>query len=372
MTHPQVSDPTTYPPTPDGVLALLPAPRLNPYIKAAPNNSAALSLYEWSSRMAATTFEDVGHLEILFREALDRALRSFYREAEIGIPWFMMPTPGGDQVTAAVDVVRSRLRQQGRETRDQIVAGLSFGFWSGLVGPKYDDLWRRALHGAFQGGDGTRKQVSTAVEHVRKLRNRLAHHDSMVNVDIPFEIRRVYAVAGYIHPDARAWLEQCSRAMAVYAERPSTTQDTVVVPAREAWPFYQEHHAYVCQPGRTFRPVERLAFYADQEIKTEVPRIYHRRDDVEWTEAAAAQLEASSSRDDVKIARIILATRKEGWTDGSCQVFLLSRPGDPNHRALSSPLHHDTGGRGTAFVQGQRYVSLHSLEIATSTRDLMG
>jgi hypothetical protein len=322
--------------------------------------------------MASATFEDVGHLEVIFREALDRALRAHYRESDVGIPWFLLPTPGGEQVAAAVDTVRARLRAQGLESRDQIVAGLSFGFWAGIVGSKYDDLWRRAVHKAFPHGEGTRKQISTSIEHVRKLRNRLAHHDSMANVDIPFEIRRVYELAGYIHPDAKMWLSACSRAMDVYAQRPAPAQDTVVVPARDAWAFYQEHRAYVCQPGRTFRPVERIAFYADQEIKPDVPKIYHRRDDVDWTEAAAARLESSADRDDRKLATLIQTTRARGWTDGSCQVFLLSRPGDAMHRTLPSPLPHETSGRGTAFVQRQRYVSLHALEIAQSTQDLVG
>jgi len=368
MTHPHDSGPAA-----TDLLALLPAPRLAPYVKAASGDpSVALSLYEWSSRMASAAFEDVGHLEVLFRETLDRALQAHYRESDVGIPWFLLPTPGGAQVVAAIDIVRARLRAQGRETRDQIVAGLSFGFWSGIVGPKYDDLWRRAIHRAFPKGNGTRKQISTAIEHVRKLRNRLAHHDSMANVDIPFEIRRVYDLAGFIHPDAKSWLETFSRAMDVYAQRPAPAQDTVVVPARDAWPFYEEHKAYVCQPGRSFRPVERIAFYADQEIKPDVPRISHRRDDVEWTEAAASRLEGSDNRDDRKIATIIQKTLADGWTEGSRQVFLLSRRGDASHRALVSALPHETGGRGSAFVQRQRYVSLHALEIAQSTRDLVG
>jgi hypothetical protein len=314
MTHPHDSGPAA-----TDLLALLPAPRLAPYVKAASGDpSVALSLYEWSSRMASAAFEDVGHLEVLFRETLDRALQAHYRESDVGIPWFLLPTPGGEQVVAAIDIVRARLRAQGRETRDQIVAGLSFGFWSGIVGPKYDDL------------------------------------------------------AGFIHPDAKSWLETFSRAMDVYAQRPAPAQDTVVVPARDAWPFYEEHKAYVCQPGRSFRPVERIAFYADQEIKPDVPRISHRRDDVEWTEAAASRLEGSDNRDDRKIATIIQKTLADGWTEGSRQVFLLSRRGDASHRALVSALPHETGGRGSAFVQRQRYVSLHALEIAQSTRDLVG
>ena len=37
--------------------------------------------------------------------------------------------------------------------------------------------------------------------------------------------------------------------------------DAVIVAARDAWPEYQEHHAYVCQPQRSFRAATHMGFY---------------------------------------------------------------------------------------------------------------
>jgi hypothetical protein len=261
------------------------------------------------------------------------------------------------------------LRPQGKECRHQIVAGLSFGFWSGLLGPKYEDLWRETIHRAFPNAAGRRKQVAVAVERVRKFRNRLAHHDSMINVDIPFELRQIIELASYIDAAAAVWLEQRSEAMAVYRRRPVATADTVVVPAKNAWPLYEQCRAYVCRSGRFFRAVERIAFYADQEIKPDIPAVIHRRDDVEWTSDAVERLRSSSDRFDKKIATVI-ENSKSLWTDGRHQVFLLTSPGDPKHRQLSNALPHVVTGRGSAFVQRQRYVALHSLETALTTADL--
>lgn len=187
---------------------------------------------------------------------------------------------------------------------------------------------------------------------------------------MPFEIRRIIQVAEFISPDAATWLRNIDRSEDVYRLRPHSLLDTVVVAARDAWPFYQQHHAYVCQPGRWFQPVDRIAFYADQEIKAEVPRILHRRDNVPWTDHEEAALRASSDRMDRKISAVIAASRTAGWTGGAYQVFLLSRRGDEAHRTLARPLRHQTGGRGTAFVQRQRYVSLPGLETASTTDDL--
>lgn len=255
------------------------------------------------------------------------------------------------------------------ESRHQIVAGLSFGFWVGLLGPKFEELWRDSLRHAFPNSSGQRKQISVAVERVRKFRNRLAHHDSMINVDIPFEIRQIITLASFIDINAANWLERCSEVMAVYASRPVVLDDTVVVPARNAWSLYQECRAYVCQAGRAFREVGRVAFYADREIKIDVPAVVHRRDNVRWTAEEAALLRASSDRYDRKIASVI-ENSLDMWTDGRYQVFLLTSPGDPRHRQLAKPVPHAATGKGSAFVQRQRYVSLHSLETATTTADM--
>ncbi len=292
-----------------------------------------------------------------------------FDEDQCGIRWFLLPTPGGEHVADAVAAVRERLRPQRKESRHQIVAGLSFGFWSGLLGPKYEELWRDCLHRAFPNSSGKRKQVAVAVERVRKFRNRLAHHDSTINVDIPFEIRQIFELASYIDADAAKWLERCSNVMDVYAQRPVTVADTVVVPGKQAWPLYESCHAYVCQTGRAFRPIERMAFYVAREVKLEIPAVLHRRDNVEWTSEEASRLRASEDRFDRKIAAAVDASRST-LADGRYQVFLLTRPGHPHHRQLSADLPHSGTGRGSAFVQRQRYVSLHSLETAATTADL--
>ncbi len=351
---------------------MLSTPRMTPYLDSvAGDETGALALYEWGARMSSSAFVVVGHLEILLRNTLDRCLREHFREAHCGIPWFLMPNVGGIHVSQAVDVVRERLRPQGKETRDQVIAGLSFGFWSGLLGPKYEELWRNCLHRVFPHGSGRRSQISSALERVRAFRNRLAHHDSMIKVDIPFELRHVVQLAGYLSTDASQWLMRSqNEAMAVYGQRPHVPVDTVVVPAKAAWPLYENCRAYVCQAGRAFRVFDRVAFYTDREIKPDVPGVLHRRDNVEWTHEEAARLARSDDRYDRKIAKVIATTRSAGWPSGRYQVFLLTQPGDSRHRRLPAAIVHKAAGKGSAFVQRQRYVSLHALETASTTSDL--
>lgn len=357
--------------TASAVAGALSVPRFAPYMQAAgDDDSVALRLYEWGSTMSAACFELVAHVEVLLRNAIDTALSNHYQDAARGIPWFLSHPPMNEDASRRISDVRNRLVPQGRDTRDQILAGLTFGFWAGMLGAKYEDLWRSAVRHAFPHGDGTRKQAAVLVEAVRKFRNRLAHHDSVLNLDIPFEVSRVHALAALINAHAAAWLRSVDRTPSIYAQRPVAPVDTVIVGGRGAWPLYEKTRAYICQPGRWFRPVERIAFYSDQEVKPDIAKITARRDHVPWTTEHATMLAVSQHREDRKIATVITESLEAGWNQGSYQVFLLSAPGDQNHRTLKAAIAHRERGRGSAFVKKQRYVSLHSLEVAATTHDL--
>jgi len=363
----------------DAVLNLIPAPRLAPYLALTGGDPArALALYEWGAHVAAAAFEDVAHLEVLLRGSMDGVLRAHFREAERGIPWFLSPVPGVEYAVVASGYVRERLRQEGRETRDQIVAAMSFGFWSGMLGPGYEELWRSCLHRAFPGSSGRRSEVAAAAEGVRRFRNRIAHHDSVLNIDFPFEVRQVAALAGFVDPAAGRWLERRSRTMDVYSRRPVTTDDTLVVSGPGALPLYERSRAHVARAGRAFPGVEYLAFRVDGAIAPEIPRVLLRRDNVEWTERGAIRLRRTRDPWDRRIAETIEASLGDGRNEGRRQVFLLTAPGEPGHRSLPGALPAPatvpggTGEETRAVPRGggsepeYAYTRLHALENGTA------
>lgn len=180
-------------------------PRFAPYLREAGGDErAALELYTWSTRMTSAAYELVAHVEVFMRNAIDRALAQRYRDEACGIPWLLREPPLDAEAMRRVTDVRDRLRAQHRESRHQIVAGLSFGFWSGMLGAKYEEEWRLSLRHAFPGGNGTRKEAAVLVEAIRKFRNRLAHHDSVLGLDIPFEVQRVHALGGLLGSEVAA------------------------------------------------------------------------------------------------------------------------------------------------------------------------
>jgi hypothetical protein len=144
---------------------------------------------------------------------------------------------------------------------------------------------------------------------------------------------------------------------------PTTADDDVLVVAggKIAVADYLRHNAYICQPERSFRDVERMGFYRNGQIEPFFPRIRYRRMNLEWTRANAAVLRQTGAPLDAEIADLIERTladpgdpRQEGWR---YQVFLLTTKDDAQTLTLAQPVRHQTVGRGTGWTQGTRYTS---------------
>ena len=145
-----------------------------------------------------------------------------------------------------------------------------------------------------------------------------------------------------------------------------SSKDTVVVAARHAWTEYQRFHAYVCQPGRSFQPVQYLAFYAAGQVYPLIPRITEVKDEVVFEPGRR------SGPMGYLVEQLLEERLREAGT--SYKVFLLSAPDDPQTIHLESAILNNlrsATGRPSAFTQGQRNVRLIDLVRAEHTSDLV-
>ena len=148
----------------------------------------------------------------------------------------------------------------------------------------------------------------------------------------------------------------------------------VVVAARIAWPAYEKHGLYICQPNRSFRPVTHMAFYADGEVKPYIAKITNRHESVRIFQLA----ENSELRNSVeKLAQEQLAEYDgdSSFLEDEFQVFELSSKDNPETVALEVAIPNDcisaATGKRVAFTQGQTYTSLDKLMVKnTSTSRL--
>ena len=145
----------------------------------------------------------------------------------------------------------------------------------------------------------------------------------------------------------------------------AAADEVLVVAALWALHEYRDLSAYVCQPRRAFREVERIAFYTMGEVAPYVPKIYDVFDEVEFRRGVH----------EGKLGAVVNAMLNRGRREEGKQykVILLSGSHDPDTIMLESPVRNDltSGGRTIAFTQGQRYVSLSRLRAAKTTSQLI-
>jgi hypothetical protein len=156
--------------------------------------------------------------------------------------------------------------------------------------------------------------------------------------------------------------------------RPASSDDDVlIVPAGKiAWQDYLRHSAYICQPNRSFRDVDRIGFYRFGHIEPFFPRVRYRKMNVDLTRESAALLRSTGAALDSEIADVIdhvLDDPANGHTPGAHQIFLLTPKDDAETLRLPQPIEHRTLGRGTAWTQNQRYTSEALLRQNPQTTD---
>lgn len=353
--------------------------RFADYLAAAnQDQEAALHLYEWNAAVSASFFAMMSYLEVALRNALDTAMRPVEPPDTAVIDqrhawWFNNPAILAARelhhFEAAERTLHYRSPPPGRE---KYLATLTFGFWKDLFGKDYEQLFRHHLAFAFQNRSGLqRREVFRRLEAIRLLRNRIAHHQHIFDMALEETFEQIIDVLTWLAPDLAAWVRSVERVTILLSARPAAASEVaVIIPARDAWPFYRAQAAYVCQPQRYFQRTSHVGFYADGAVQPEIAKIQERIPTLDFTTSSMAALFRSRDARDQRLAAVIREARTQGWTDDEYQVFLLTRPGERGHMTLPHPIVQPRRGRGSAWVQRQRYATIPALVQATTVADL--
>ena len=201
--------------------AWLSEPRYARFLAAAGgDHERAVALYEWHVDLSVASFGLIHRFEVLLRNAIDGVLGEGQPQAPIKDTWLLdfetLQPDGIKQVIVAIE----RLERGKLVTRGRVVAGVSFAFWAGLFGRRYEELWRHRLRAAFPHEALTRKDLSARMRRVQRFRNRVAHHDSLLDQDAPTRLEDMLAIAGWIDPAAQEWLTARTDALAIGLQMP--------------------------------------------------------------------------------------------------------------------------------------------------------
>jgi hypothetical protein len=207
--------------------------RLRSYLASTGSDlEQAIALYDWNARVGGALHEDIGRLEVVFRNAIDQALVAYGTAQGWPTVWYrrrqIFPGRHGARALDDIKVARSRATRRGvPEAHGKVVAELSFGFWRFLCTKPYlTSLWVPAVADAFPNhpdrGDprAVRRAVDDRIQRVHFLRNRVAHHEPVHHRNLRRDLDSIAQLAWWISADARDWIVGASRTANVIKDRP--------------------------------------------------------------------------------------------------------------------------------------------------------
>lgn len=174
----------------------LSTPRMGTYVAATtqvPSLPGAVALYTWNAQVSAAFMHLLHLCEVVIRNAVSEALSASYGPRW---PWdngflLSLPHPANskglrlrDTVTAAAAKAEFARLPGSLASTDKAIAEMSFAFWEAMFTQRHDaGLWAARILTLFPNAPSRftfyqlRSRIYGHLRTLRKLRNRIAHHE---------------------------------------------------------------------------------------------------------------------------------------------------------------------------------------------------
>lgn len=206
--------------------------RLCPFYASGDDFDRAFARYQWNIKLSEAMLPVLHYLEITLRNKLNGVIADLY-----GASWLVERSAHliSDEQGKILSEVRDRhLRgKKSPPAQDDYVAHMSFGFWCAYFHKSFDPiLWHKKgviakLFPYGREGDNQRHIVQDKLAMIKKIRNRIAHHEAIWNAEPNVEKIHYMCcqIIGAISPDALTCLAQIDRFPSVWIEFQSSTQE---------------------------------------------------------------------------------------------------------------------------------------------------
>lgn len=187
--------------------------RLSTYLRHSHGNARrALELYEWNIRAGAAMYPILHMNEVALRNAINRALVSQFGADLPYAQGFLRSLPGMERTTfeKCLRKLEANLHSP-RVSTDDVVAGQTYWFWVLLLTARYDQrIWAREFGRSFPFAPSRidRELMHGRADTVRRLRNRIAHWEPLLDVDLVGAYQRAASVVRWTSPATAEWMAE--------------------------------------------------------------------------------------------------------------------------------------------------------------------
>lgn len=144
----------------------------------------ALDLYGLNTRLSEALYTPLQMLEVCVRNRIHTVLSSSRHPRWFEDDGFLV---GPYQPGQVAEAIRDLGREKKEPSAGRVVAALTFSFWTGMLGTIYENLWQQELKQIARTDSGRtlrRKDFSRPLTPIRLLRNRIAHHEPILEWDL--------------------------------------------------------------------------------------------------------------------------------------------------------------------------------------------
>ncbi len=207
---------------PHTLLTAISADRFGTYLKEAGfDQKRALDLYMWNMNLSSSFFPLMASVEVALRNRVLLRIEHIHGPSWWTEAPFMAQLGGkGKGIVKRTEVAllsRNLLPNSG-----QMAASLTFGFWANMLLPKYEAVFWTPLHPSFPDlpHEFGRADLYLQCEAMRALRNRISHHEPLINTNISKTYSDSIRLLSWISKAKADWLKPHLRVMAVLRSKP--------------------------------------------------------------------------------------------------------------------------------------------------------
>lgn len=236
----------------DAQRMLLSEPRLKPYLDATAGNlESAWSLYLWANNLAGALHAQISLVEVAVRNSIEQTLRN-WNVSQSGPPDWALHNHTQEPLYTLLKNELNKARRSAHQeansrtdghprkgvtpNHDDIIAQLMFGTWVKVLQPlsknessdRQEKLWTTGLNKAFPGADQSdagRRKLGRQLNSIRRLRNRVSHHENLLHVQVAHRLNEMLSVVHKIHPSYPRLIMANSQVRKIAQEDPRQGQN---------------------------------------------------------------------------------------------------------------------------------------------------
>jgi hypothetical protein len=191
-----------------------------------PNLPSALALYAWNAQVAAAMLAPLHLCEVVIRNAVADAIALVYGPQWVWSAGFLKSLPNPAKgYNPRQDLLLART---GKTTVGKVIPELKFVFWQTLFTQRFDQrLWVPNLATVLPHLSGSkttpqlRGLIYTELEQLRRLRNRIAHHEPIFKRNLVDDLQKAHDLIALRCPITASWMASNQQAASLISSKPA-------------------------------------------------------------------------------------------------------------------------------------------------------